>query len=1096
MHLRVLFLLLSAALLLPAQANRGYYRSPAIHGDTIVFVAEGDLWQVPVRGGVARRLTTHPGEESSPAFSPDGKTLAFTANYEGPAEVYTIPAQGGLPARRTFEGGSARVIGWTPDARILYTTNRYAGLPGLQLATLDAKNRVQIIPLAQAAQGAYDASGKTLFFTRFRFQGSHAKRYKGGTAQNLWRFTEGGEAVALTASYTGTSRDAMPWNGRVYFISDRDGTMNLWSMDEKGGALRQHTKHAGWDIKTASLQGGRIVYQRGADLWLYDIASNRDQQLDIELASDFDHLRERWVRNPNEYDAGARLDHDGSRLILLSRGRVFLAPARQGRLVEAATAQASRVRDARMLPDGKTLLALSTATGEVELWKMPANGSGPGEPLTSGGAVLRWEAIPSPDGKWVAHQDKENDLYLLNIETKEQRKVAHSDHGGNSRPSFGEVRFSPDSRWLSFSMTAPNSFSQVFLYNIETSTTTAATSDRYNSSDASWSADGRFLYFLSDRALRSVVGSPWGPRAPEPFFDKPVKVYELALKKGLRSPFLPNDELHPGTPPAADAKKESPAKDEAKPDAKPEALRIEIDLDGLAARILEVPVPAGNYSSLAAPGKRLCWTILERGERNRVNLQCMDVANKGDKPETLFEDIRAWEMSGDTKKMLVRKQNDFFIFDAAAREAALKSPKALAEAKVNLAGWTFSIIPAEEFRELFLDAWRLHRDYFYDKGMHGVRWRAVLDKYQPLVSRVRDRQELSDLIAQMVSELSALHTSVGGGDLRRGADQVQIGALGARLDRDESAGGYVVQHVYRHDPDRPDRMAPLAHPAAGVGPGDVILAVNGRDTLAAAAIGELLRNTAGRQVLLKVKPAGSAEAREVIVTPMTTQAESDLRYHEWEYTRRLAVEEASGGKIGYVHLRAMGGGDIAQWAEEYYPVHDRAGLIIDVRHNRGGNIDSWILGRLLRKAWFYWQPRVGKPTWNMQYAFRGPIVVLQDEFTASDGEAFTEGFKRLGLGKVIGTRTWGGEIWLTGSNTLADRGIATAAEIGVFSPGGEWLIEGHGVDPDIVVDNLPHATFTGRDAQLEAALKHLDALIRQNPAPVPSTPKYPDKSMN
>ena len=380
--------------------------------------------------------------------------------------------------------------------------------------------------------------------------------------------------------------------------------------------------------------------------------------------------------------------------------------------------------------------------------------------------------------------------------------------------------------------------------------------------------------------------------------------------------------------------------------------------------------------------------------------------------------------------------------------------------------------------------------------MHGVRWRAVLDKYQPLVSRVRDRQELSDLIAQMVSELSALHTSVGGGDLRRGADQVQIGALGARLDRDESAGGYVVQHVYRHDPDRPDRMAPLAHPAAGVGPGDVILAVNGRDTLAAAAIGELLRNTAGRQVLLKVKPAGSAEAREVIVTPMTTQAESDLRYHEWEYTRRLAVEEASGGKIGYVHLRAMGGGDIAQWAEEYYPVHDRAGLIIDVRHNRGGNIDSWILGRLLRKAWFYWQPRVGKPTWNMQYAFRGPIVVLQDEFTASDGEAFTEGFKRLGLGKVIGTRTWGGEIWLTGSNTLADRGIATAAEIGVFSPGGEWLIEGHGVDPDIVVDNLPHATFTGRDAQLEAALKHLDALIRQNPTPVPSAPKYPDKSMN
>jgi tricorn protease len=1083
--LRLALLLLLASAALPAQANRGYYRYPAIHGETIVFVAEGDLWQVSVQGGPARRLTTHAGEESSPAFSPDGKTLAFTANYEGPAEVYTMPANGGLPARRTFEGGTARVMGWTPDGRILYATSRYSGLPDTQLATLGADNRVELIPLAQAAQGAYDAAGKTLFFTRFRFQGSHAKRYQGGTAQNLWRFTPGGEAVPLTASYAGTSRDAMPWNGRVYFISDRDGTMNLWSMDEKGGSLRQHTRHAGWDVKTASLHAGRIVYQRGADLWLYDIASGRDAQLDIELASDFDHLRERWVRNPDEYGAGAHLDHDGSRLILLSRGRVFLAPVKQGRFVEAATAQASRVRDARMLPDGKTLLALSTATGEVELWRLPANGAGPGEPLTRNGAVLRWEADPSPDGKWAAHQDKENDLYLLNLETGEQRKIAHADHGGNSRPAFGEVRFSPDSRWLSFSMAAPNSYEQIYLYHLETARLTAATTDRYNSTHASWSADGKFLYFLSDRALRSAVGSPWGPRAPEPFFDRPVKVYELALKKGLRSPFQPADELHPDKP-AADARKEEAKKDEP--------VRVEIDLEGLAARILETPAPAGNYTALAAAGKRLCWTALERGERNSQNLQCMDIANKGDKPETLFEDIRDWELSGDGKKMLVRKQNDYYVFDAAAKEAAIKAPKALAEAKVNLAGWTFSVIPAEEFRELFLDAWRLHRDYFYDKGMHGVRWRAVLDKYQPLVSRVRDRQELSDLIAQMVSELSALHTSVGGGDLRRGADQIQIGALGAQLDRDAAAGGYVVKRIYRHDPDRPDRMAPLAHPAAAVEEGSVILAVNGRAALGAAELGELLRNTAGRQTLLRVKAAGAAEARDVIVTPITLQQEADLRYHEWEYTRRLEVEKASGGRIGYVHLRAMGPADIAQWAESYYPAFNRAGLIIDVRHNRGGNIDSWILGRLLRKAWFYWQPRVGKPTWNMQYAFRGHIAVLQDEFTASDGEAFTEGFKRLGLGKVIGTRTWGGEIWLTGSNTLADRGVATAAETGVFSPEGQWLIEGHGVEPDLVVDNLPHATFHGRDAQLEAAIKHLEEQIRLKPVPEPKAPPYPDKA--
>jgi tricorn protease len=395
-----------------------------------------------------------------------------------------------------------------------------------------------------------------------------------------------------------------------------------------------------------------------------------------------------------------------------------------------------------------------------------------------------------------------------------------------------------------------------------------------------------------------------------------------------------------------------------------------------------------------------------------------------------------------------------------------------------------------------LDAWRLHRDYFYDRHMNGIDWRAMREKYLPLVDRVRDRDELSDLIAQMVSELSALHTFVFGGDVRRGPDQVQIGALGARLERDASRGGYVIKHIYTSDPDRPDKRAPLARPGVGVSDGDVIQSVNGRDVLGVPDLGELLRNDAGKQVLLGVRSGAVKEPRDVIVKPISTQEESDLRYHEWEYTRRMRVEEAGAGQMGYVHLRAMGANDINQWAEQFYPVHDRQGLIIDVRHNGGGNIDSWILGKLLRKAWFYWQPRVGKPYWNMQYAFRGHMVVLCDERTGSDGEAFAEGFRRLGLGKLVGTRTWGGEIWLTSSNVLADRGIATAAEFGVYGPDGKWLIEGHGVDPDIVVDNLPNATFNGKDAQLEAAVSYLKGMIKAQPNGVPPAPAYPDKSFS
>jgi tricorn protease len=345
----------------------------------------------------------------------------------------------------------------------------------------------------------------------------------------------------------------------------------------------------------------------------------------------------------------------------------------------------------------------------------------------------------------------------------------------------------------------------------------------------------------------------------------------------------------------------------------------------------------------------------------------------------------------------------------------------------------------------------------------------------------------------MVGELSALHIFVRGGDIRDAPDKIQVAALGARLARDESAGGYRVVHIYRSDPDYPERASPLARPAVSIQEGEVIEMVNGVAALSARDIGELLRNQANQQVLLSVK--ASAKSREVVVTPFSTGDEANLRYEEWEYTRRTQVELSGKGDIGYVHLRAMGSGDIAQWARDFYPVFQRQGLIIDVRHNRGGNIDSWLLEKLLRKAWFYWQGRVGAPYWNMQYAFRGHVVVLCDQETASDGEAFTEGFKRLGLGKVIGKRTWGGEIWLSFDTWLVDKGIASAAEYGVYGPEGKWLIEGHGVEPDIVVDNLPHATFGGEDAQLKKAIEYLQEEIRRKPVSVPPPPRHPDKGV-
>lgn len=1091
----VFLLLVSPAL--PAEEVLGYYRFPSIHGDSVVFSAEGDLWWTGRQGGIANRLTTHPAEETHPAISPDGRTLAFSAAYEGPVEVYTMAMGGGLPVRRTFEGGRAYVAGWTPRGEVLYATNHYSGLPNAQLVRLDpATGRRELLPLAQASDGSFTPDGKTLFFTRFAFQGSHTKRYKGGTAQSLWRFTEGEpEAVPLTANYTGTSKTPMGWNGRVYFVSDRDGTLNLWSMDEKGGDLRQHTAHRGWDVTSPSLSEGRIVYQLGADLRIFDANTGQDAPLPVRLVSDYDQLRERWVKKPLDFLTSFSLSPKGDRIALTARGQVFVVPVRPGRTVEVTRKPGVRYREARFLPDGRSVVALSDETGEVEIWKLPANGVGKPEQLTKDGKILRWDALPSPDGRWIAHDDKDLQLWLLDTKTGGQKKIAAATQEG-----FLDVVWSPDSRWLAYSTAAPNTFNRIHLYPVETGKTVALTSDRFNSWSPAWSADGKWIWFLSDRNLRTLVPSPWGPRQPDPFLTETNEIFGVALKKGLRSPFAAPDELHPkdGEEKSENAEegeeKEKKDKGDDKKAEKEEVPKIEIDLDGLPERLVKAPVPSGNYDALTATPERLFWISTETPypEGDGASLLSVPFDPEKAEPKPVLEGIGAYELSADGKKLFVRKGEGFFVFDAG--ESAPEG-EALEKARVDLSGLTLSFNPREQWQQMFREAWRLERDYFYDPKMHGVDWPAMLEKYRPLSLRVTSRGELDDLLGQMVSELSALHTFVGGGDHREGDDQVQVGSLGAVLVRDESKGGYRIERLFRADPDLPAEAGPLSAPTVAAREGDVIEAINGVATLSVPDPALLLRNRTGKQILLKIKDGKTGKSRDAIAVPVSPNRAADLRYDDWELSRRLAVEEAGKGEIGYVHLRAMGGGDYTSWARDFYPVFNRSGLIIDVRNNEGGSIESWLLAKLLRKAWFWWQPRVGDPTSNMQYAFRGHIAVLVNEGTASDGEAFAEGIKRLGLGKVLGTRTWGGEIWLSASNFLVDKGIATAAEFGVYGPEGIWLIEGHGVEPDIIVDNLPRATFDGKDAQLEAAIQYLQEKIKAEPVPPIKAPGYPDKSL-
>ncbi|MEP0987668.1 S41 family peptidase [Ekhidna sp.] len=1058
-----------------SQGFEGYYQNPDVHNDQIIFCAEGDLWSVPLSGGLAQRLTTHPEEELLPIISPDGSTILFSASYEGPTEIYTMPINGGMTTRWTYESEPSTATTWTPDGKIVYATWAYNKKPDDRLVTINTETKVKtVIPLDQASEASFSSDGQTVYFVRPADHNNVTKRYKGGTARQIWKFTFGSdEAIKLTPDYDGESHHPMWHNGRIYFLSDRDGIMNVWSMDENGADKKQHTTHADFDVRSANVSNGVIVYQLGADLWKYTIASSASEKITITLASDLDQLREKWEDNPSQYITSVNPNKDGSKIAITARGRVFVVPTKAGRTVSFTEKDGVRYRDATFSSDGNSVIALSDETGEFEFVKMPADGLGKETAITNDGNLLRYGGAPSPDDKWIAYDDLESNMYVLNASTGVSAKISTNQEG------IWDFSWSPDSQWLAYVQAAKNSMAQIWVYNVNTKQQFALTTDRANSFNPRWSPDGKFIYFISDRNFTTLVGSPWGTRQPEPYFDVSEKIYHIPLQKGNRSPFRPADELYSG-----DDEKKDDGEKKKKGEEEDTGVNVAIDQDGIQERLLEVPVKPGNYFGLEVNDKALYVTSQETGVGAKSHLAVVKITNEDPEVKTMVSDVNQFDMTTDGKKLMVSKQRNFYIVDAGTGPVS-----DLSDGKVDLSGWKFPIDPRKEWKQLFTDAWRMERDYFYDKNMHGVDWDAMHAKYLPLVDRVTTRNELSDLIGRFVGELAALHTSVRGGDTRSDEKNIPVANLGGVFTRDEAAGGFRIDYIYKVDPDYPDEKSPLDDPYLDVKEGDIITSVNGKASLSSNDIGELIRNQVGKQVRLAIKRGSSV--RDIIVKPIGSAF--NLRYRDWEYSNRKYVDQQSDETIGYLHLRAMGSRDINQFYREFYPVFNRQGLIVDVRYNWGGNIDSFILEKLLRKAWMYWQARSGEPYWNMPYAFRGHIAVLVNENTYSDGEAFADGFTELGLGTTIGTRTWGGEIWLHSGNRLSDGGLARAPMFGVYADG-EWRIEGRGFEPDIEIDNLPHATYKGKDAQLDKAIEHLKQKIQEDPRPVPPPPPYPDKS--
>lgn len=1074
--------LLAAALMLPALAAAapGYFRSPAIRGDTVVFTAEGDLWAVSTAGGLARRLTTHPAEETQAVISPDGAQVAFVAAYDGAPELYRMPLAGGAPERLSYGGGRLLLSTWGADGALLYSSDALSGLSSFRrVLALDPERGLEsVLPPADATEALREADG-TLWFTRYGAwqTADNARRYRGGAMAQLWRWREGEqEATRIAADWSANLTRPARWRDRLVLTADPEGVANLWSLSLTGADPQPLTRHTDFEVRGTRLDGDRVVYQHGADLRLLDLASGESRVIPIQLGSDFEQRRERHLRKPLAFGSAFQLASDGGSVAITARSRVVLAGSGPKRRVEIAVPAESRVRGAVLSVDGESVYAIVDDARGSEVWRFPSDGSPGGKALTEGGDAHRWRLYPSPDGRFLAHDDKQGRLWLTELKSGRTRMV---DEAALERDdAYQRISWSADGRLLAVSRPdTARLLNQILLIEVDGERRAVLTSDRYESFDPAFSRDGQWLCFLSNRNFQTTpAGGPWGDRNTGPFYDLRTRIYAVALGTGTRFPFLPPDEL-------ADAGKADVKPDDAKSDSRTSTTTIV--WQGLAERLYEVPIAAGNYRGLMLDGERLYLLDQPAAAGARASLKTLAISNAAPMPAVHTPEVAAAQLSADGKKLLiVRPGNDPLAPQAPGEllivDAGATLPADVSKATVRVGDWALPIDPVAEWRQQFDDAWRMHRQFSFDPAMRGLDWEAVRTRYLPLVERLTDRAELDDLLAQMSAELGLLHSQVRGGEYRVDPEAAAGASLGAELT--QQADGVRIGRIWRSDPELVHERGPLLAPGVDARDGDQLLAINGRPVQRVGEVVSALRTLAGQQVLLTLQ-RGEASPHRTVVVPVPLDREATLRYADWVQGRRERVEQASGGRYGYLHLRAMTAGDMAGFVRDFYAQFDREGLVIDVRRNRGGNIDAWVLEKLLKRAWAFWKPPGTVPYTNMQQAFRGRLVVLADALTYSDGETFAAGVKALKLGPVVGERTAGAGIWLSDRNRLSDGGSARIAEFGQFDLAGRWLIEGHGVEPDVAVENLPIATGRGGDAQLDAALRLLDEALQLEPVP-------------
>ncbi len=1089
---RICFILISLMLtvLTNAQDEARLLRFPSIHGNQIVFTYAGDLYSVERIGGIARKLTNDEvGYEMFARFSPDGSQIAFTGQYDGNTEVFLIPSEGGVPKRLTYSATLKRddvadrmgpnniVMTWKDDQHIVYrsrkqTFNDFKG----QLFVTDVKGGLsEELPLPAGGFCSYSPDKTKMAYNRVFREFRTWKYYKGGMADDIWIYDF---KTKKTENITNTkNQEIFPmWAGnKIYFCSDRDRIMNLFCYDLTTKETKKVTQFTEFDIKFPSLGDNAIVFENGGFIYTYDLTTAKLDKITIRITNDLITGRSS-MKDASKFINSTSISPDGKRLALDARGDVFTVPAKTGITKNLTATPGVHERNVAWSPDGKSIAYISDKTGEDEIWVIAQDGLSDPVQLTTNADTYKYAIVWSGDSKKIMWSDKLLRLQYINVDTKEVVKVAETKDG-----EYNEYAFSPDSRWITYTEPTHATQTKLHLYEIASKKSYPVTDGWYDVGNPAFSSDGKYLFFTSDRDFNPTYSwTEWNH-----IYQNMTRVYFVTLAKSTPSPFVPeNDEVSITKEEKSAALKEKQAKKDEKMDTKKEeetavAKIMKVDIDGIIDRIVAIPVDAGAYYGISAVGDNVYYIKGGRGESSLM------LYNLKEKKESTLGDYNNYDLSFDTKKMMVGSRGKYAIIDL---------PKGKIDVKdwVDLSNMKVKVDLKAEWSQIYHETWRQMKYFYFAPNMSGVDWNVIQKKYEPLLAYVNHRNDLSYILGEMVGELSTGHSYIEGGDKPQ-PERIKMGLLGARLSRDAS-GYYKIDKILKGENWTKDARSPLTEMGVDVKEGDFIITVNGKSTKEMNDIYESLINTAGDQVELTVNAAATpAGAHKIIVIP--TDSEEPLYYYNWVQDNIRKVDEATHGEVGYIHIPDMGPEGLNEFVKHFYPQINKRALIIDDRGNGGGNVSPMIIERLNRVMTMISMMRNQSQTPGRLTMNWGPKCILIDHYSASDGDLFPYQFKKLGIGKSIGTRTWGGVVGIRGSLPFIDGGGLRKPEFAPFdNEGKKWIIEGEGVEPDIFVENDPAKEYAGEDEQLNKAIEVILDELKSWPKELPAIPPYPDKT--